>query len=241
MLKSIGGIAAATSSLSVVGGSVVAGGSDDGVTMVEAGVEDEFNKLFRSGKFGKAVKLLEESGVDYDAAKVGLGEYQGRGRVGMHDDLDKGDTTLWLCGGNVSGDTYQANLGWDPSLTGDLADCVGEEDIVAISWPDDRWRFKPGSQSLGEHTDSFDPNPEGCTARYSDYAAIAGFDDPQYMSVELEKTESGDANVYGHYSHNWEPFCVGGGSVSFGITAGSLTVTTNGLDHWEKPSPTMVR
>jgi|AntRauTorcE11898_2_1112593.scaffolds.fasta_scaffold07315_3 hypothetical protein len=241
VLKYIGS-ATTIGALSTVGGTTIATEEENGTTMHEAGVKDEFDRLFKLGEFQEAISLLEANGVKYSATKTSLDSFQeSPGGISPQDDLDKGDTFLWLCGGERREDVYGATLGWNPSRTGDLLDCSGPKDVVGISFSDDRWRFIPGSDDLGEYTDNFNPNPEGCTARYSDEAVIAGFDDPQYMMIELEKMEEGDANIYGHYSHNWDPYCVGGGSVSFGIQAGALQVSVDGLDHWEKSAPTMVR
>lgn len=113
---------------------------------------------------------------------------------------------------------------------------------MGISFSDDRWAYEPGTLLTGQHVSNFDPNPSGVIAEYDDVAAWV--DDPRdtmypNFSVDLEKTESGQHNIYGHYAHTWCPVTCAG-PVSFGISAGFFSISTGtGVNSWKKPSNTV--
>lgn len=212
-------------------------------SMQEAGVADEVDSLIESGEVEEAVQLLEEANVNYSATRrvfsFGSDSDDGDLQVTPDDDISR-DSTIYLIAGEYNHPIYRTVLHLDLEGTGDLLDCTGPDDGVGISYSDDRWRFDPRSEDLGPNMDHFDPNPEGCIAKYNDYAFIAGFDDPTHLRIDVEKLEAGQHNLYGHYAHTWIPCTPLGGSVSFGISVGALQVTPSGqTDYWKEPSNTV--
>lgn len=217
---------------------------EEKVGLEELGLADEYEKLLRQGKVDDAEALLQSNGVAYsrDSVPVGVKQSDESGGITASPDMyGKAESSVDLVATYNYGDLWRTSL--NPALhVVDIYD-AGDPDGMGISFSSDLWEFEPGTESLGTYTSNFDPNPEGVIAEFDEVNAHLNDTPPRdvqypYFRVDLEKTESGAHNIYGHYSHTWCPVVCGG--ASFSISAGFLSVGTGtGTERWKKPSNTV--
>lgn len=239
--------------LALLTGSTTIGAADTGSaerSAEEAGILEEIYWLLSRGKHDKAEYYLSEYNVSHDRDTVdesiiitSSGE-----RVDIEEDsvgtlaqVNKQKTSLDLEAVHAYGNTYAVSYAID--LFEDSGpECASPKDAIAVSWSPDLWEYSPDSVLLGEHMSDPDDNPPGIKIDFDvqDELNDEAYDQERVSTlVNVQKTESGTHNIYGHYSHTWRPFCLPGG-VSFGIGKGILSVSVSGrTDYWKKPAPTI--
>ena len=236
------GIAGLTCATPVLG----ARGDDPKEGAEEKGIATAVRKLFENGKREQAIGLLDKHDVKYDTDVVTVPRTFGEPEsddVTTDEYLQKSNTSVGLDGYHLSGDLYDAGLWWATDITDYTFDDWGPKDGAAISFGESRWEYEPGTKHLNDHVSGFDPNPEGCIVEWddgaeTDYGNYTGNVGASFW-VTLEKRDTDEHNVYGHYAHTYDYLQMPGG-VSFGISAGVFSVgVSGGARSWQVPSNTI--
>lgn len=182
ILKATGGLGA----LAIVPSAVAA---DDGVSVKEAGIAEEFNQLIKSGKTDQAFALLEEHRVNY--TKVTESPSSDEGNVSTQDYYEVGNSsvTFYTSEWDASNDEYAIGLSWTlESQWGDV-DGPAPVDVPALAFENDVFGYVDDSATASGTLQDFDgsPSESGITTIVSEpgsadpdapsNALVAEFDD----------------------------------------------------------------
>lgn len=206
----------------------------------EIGIENAVKKFIRKEKFGKADAMLEKHDVTFDRNVVRLPEAQAEeDEVSTEDEWNKSESSFshysWEA---YDGDFYHSFLTWTLD-GGGSAETAGPDDGVGATVNPDLWEPILDSWEFSDRCSLDKRGSKGVIGAYNDPngPADAPYEDRNGdMSVDFEKTEPGEHNIYGTYTHTWNPFGVPGG-VSFSLAVGPIGVSASGgTDTWDKRS-----
>lgn len=235
--------------------STARGGSEQRVGAGEIGIAKSVNNLLRKRRYEKAKVLMEKHDVNHEISakqiqytanskvsrRVGLdavskSKKDQDDQVTTHDNYTGVDLTRATYLISSDDNEWSTDMNWD--LTGDPqnnSDCAASDDGVGITLNPDNWNINSGSDNWDDRS-SLD--------KRGDKGRIVGFNDSDYgiqdwetgfMSYSVWRTESDfPATLYGTYTHTWD-ICGTGGSATFGLAVGPITVTTTlSADSWQE-------
>lgn len=220
------------------GGKAIAG--TGGQSLEEANIKKAYDKLIKKGKLDQAERLLQNHNVTYERSTIPVGNKQSTGDVST-ELYSESKAQVDLYAVHDWDNYYSADLYW--TMYADNAiDTPGPNDGVGVSFASARWAYEPGTAETSAYTSGVDPNPEGVIAEFDDLDAYNNQEQPNdgYLLTQLEKQESGQHNIYGHYGHTYYSNGTGSGGVSFSISVGFLGISFSGsAEKWKKPSNTV--
>lgn len=119
-------------------------------------------------------------------------------------------------------------------------ECSGPVDGIGITVNPDLWEPVLNSWEVDDRSSIGDRGSKGVISEFNDPDGPLGApyeDRTGNLQVDLEKTEAGSHNIYGTYTHTWNPGCIPG-RVSFGLAVGPISVSVDlSTDYW-KNAPT---
>lgn len=229
--------AAATAALGTPMVSNVAAKDPTGARNV--GIENAVEQLLEKKKFGKADALLDKHGVKYDRNVVQLPKVQTEeDDVSTQDEWNRSQSSFshysWLS----YGDVYHSYLTWTLD-GGGSAETSGPNDGVGATVNPDLWEPVLNSWEFSDRCSLHERGSKGVIGEFNDPDGpldVTPDERDGHMSVDFEKTEPGDHNIYGTYTHTWNPFGVPGWA-SFSLAVGPIGVSVSGeVDTWDKRS-----
>lgn len=237
VLKTSGGLG----TLALVPSAVAA---DDGTSIKEAGIADEFNQLITSGKIKKAFELLDENNVNH--SKVTQSPSSNDSSVSPEDFYETGNSsvTFYTSEWDASNDEYAIGLSWTLENQSNDVDGPAPVDVPALAFEGDVFGYVDDSATVSGTVQDYDGSPsvDGMTTIVSE----PGSAEPDAPSNSLV-AEFDDGYLYDDLDGDGAPdfYPIGQGVVqmvirkqntsTLGIVAGLYTHTWSIFDIGEFP------
>lgn len=213
--------------------------ADDSAGARNIGIENAVEELLEKRKFEQADALLDKHGVKYDGEVLRLPKVQGEeDEVSTQDEWNKSQSSFSHYSWHSSGDIYHVYQTWTLD-GGGSAETSGPNDGIGATVNPDLWEPVLNSWEFSDRCSLDKRGSKGVIGSFNDPDGPmdAPYEDRTgWMSADFEKTEPGEHNIYGTYTHTWNPFGVPGG-VSFSLAVGPIGVSASGgTDTWQKRS-----
>ncbi|HKL28701.1 MAG TPA: hypothetical protein VJ898_05470 [Natrialbaceae archaeon] len=202
-----------------------------------AGIHTAVQRLLHNGNHRQARRLLEKHDIAHDVERrrmPSVGHDEHKGDISKQDQWTKSESKFSHTSWRKAGDVYHSLAQWDLEKIGEW-ETDGPKDAVGITFNPDLWEIVNGSWDFDDQSSLAKRGQKGIIVEYDDPRKKDELADTTgWASIDYEKTEAGNHNVYGTYCHTWVPLGIPGW-VSFSLSAGPIGVSTSGrVDTWKK-------